>query len=174
MNQNINVCIWLPVIENNLLMLFFSSLMHLLKFLGRSCSELMIIANVFFSIHQKLTGGVMLSRNNEFIVFYRGKDFLSSELAEVLLERERLAKSLQDEEEARRKSASYFSSAETYAQPTVAGTLGETLEANSKYGTKRDENHADKMARTIEAARHADLVRKLEWKLSLVSGQDQV
>jgi len=39
----------------------------------------------FFNPHQKLTGGVMLSRNNEFIVFYRGKDFLSSELAEVLL-----------------------------------------------------------------------------------------
>ncbi|CAD6256485.1 unnamed protein product [Miscanthus lutarioriparius] len=117
---------------------------------------------------KKLTGGVMLSRNNEFIVFYRGKDFLSSELAEVLLERERLAKSLQDEEEARRKAASYFSSsAETYVQPTVAGTLGETLEANSKYGTKLDENHADKMTRTVEAARHADLVRKLEWKLSL-------
>ncbi|OQU83761.1 hypothetical protein SORBI_3005G169600, partial [Sorghum bicolor] len=117
---------------------------------------------------KKLTGGVMLSRNNEFIVFYRGKDFLSSELAEVLLERERLAKSLQDEEEARRKAASYFSSsAEKYVQPTVAGTLGETLEANSKYGTKLDENHEDKMARTVEAARHADLVRKLEWKLSL-------
>ncbi|CAD6253577.1 unnamed protein product [Miscanthus lutarioriparius] len=117
---------------------------------------------------KKLTGGVMLSRNNEFIVFYRGKDFLSSELAEVLLERERLAKSLQDEEEARRKAASYFSSsAETYVQPTVAGTLGETLEANSKYGTKLDENHADEMARTVEAARHTDLVRKLEWKLSL-------
>ncbi|CAD6253361.1 unnamed protein product [Miscanthus lutarioriparius] len=117
---------------------------------------------------KKLTGGVMLSRNNEFIVFYRGKDFLSSELAEVLLERERLAKSFQDEEEARRKAASYFSSsAETYVQPTVAGTLGETLEANSKYGTKLDENHEDKMARTVEAARHADLVRKLEWKLSL-------
>ena len=114
----------------------------------------------------------MFSRNNEFIVFYRGKDFLSSELAEVLLERERLAKSLQDEEEARRKAASYFSSsAETYVQPTVAGTLGETLEANSKYGTKLDENHADKMTRTVEAARHADLVRKLEWELSLVSDQ---
>ena len=126
----------------------------------------------FFNPHQKLTGGVMFSRNNEFIVFYRGKDFLSSELAEVLLERERLAKSLQDEEEARRKAASYFSSsAETYVQPTVAGTLGETLEANSKYGAKLDENHADKMTRTIEAARHADLVRKLEWELSLVSDQ---
>lgn len=114
----------------------------------------------------------MLSRNNDFIVFYRGKDFLCSELAEVLLERERLAKSLQDEEEARRKAASSFSSStETYVQPTVAGTLGETLEANSKYGTILDENHADKMARTVEAARHADLVRKLEWKLSLVSDQ---
>ncbi|KAJ1276086.1 hypothetical protein BS78_05G187200 [Paspalum vaginatum] len=119
---------------------------------------------------KKLTGGVMLSRNNEYIVFYRGKDFLSSELAEALLERERLAKSLQDEEEARRMAASYFSSSdEAYVepQPTVAGTLGETLEANSKYGNKLEENHADKMARTVEAARHADLVRKLEWKLSL-------
>ncbi|CAN6372673.1 unnamed protein product [Urochloa humidicola] len=117
---------------------------------------------------KKLTGGVMLSRNNDFIVFYRGKDFLSSELAEVLLERERLAKSLQDEEQARLKAASSFSSSsDAYVQPTVAGTLEETLEANSKYGSKLDENHEDKMARTVAAARHADLVRKLEWKLSL-------
>ncbi|XP_062182502.1 CRM-domain containing factor CFM3, chloroplastic/mitochondrial-like, partial [Phragmites australis] len=117
---------------------------------------------------KKLTGGVMLSRNNDFIVFYRGKDFLSSELAEVLLERERLAMSLQDEEQARLNSASSFSSnSEAYVQSTVAGTLGETLEANSKYGNKLDENHVEKMTRTVEAARHADLVRKLEWKLSL-------
>ncbi|RLM58907.1 hypothetical protein C2845_PM18G10310 [Panicum miliaceum] len=117
---------------------------------------------------KKLAGGVMLSRNNEFIVFYRGKDFLSSELAEVLLERERLAKSLQDEEQARLKAVSSFSSSiDAYVQPTVAGTLEETLEANSKYGNKLDEDHADKMARTVAAARHADLVRKLEWKLAL-------
>ncbi|CAO2146805.1 unnamed protein product [Urochloa humidicola] len=117
---------------------------------------------------KKLTGGVMLSRNNDFIVFYRGKDFLSSELAEVLLERERLAKSLQDEEQARLKAASSFSSSsDAYVQATVAGTLEETLEANCKYGSKLDENHEDKMARTVAAARHADLVRKLEWKLSL-------
>ncbi|XP_006663567.2 CRM-domain containing factor CFM3, chloroplastic/mitochondrial [Oryza brachyantha] len=117
---------------------------------------------------KKLTGGVMLSRNNDFIVFYRGKDFLSSELAEALLERERLAKSLQDEEQARLNAASSFaSSTEAPLEPTVAGTLGETLEANSKYGNKLDENFEDKMTRTVEAARHADLVRKLEWKLSL-------
>jgi len=117
---------------------------------------------------KKLTGGVMLSRNNEYIVFYRGKDFLSSELAEVLLERERLAKSIQDEEEARLKAVSSFSSSiDAYVQPTLAGTLEETLEANSKYGNKLDEDHPDKMARTVAAARHADLVRKLEWKLAL-------
>ncbi|CAN6363270.1 unnamed protein product [Urochloa humidicola] len=117
---------------------------------------------------KKLTGDVMLSRNNDFIVFYRGKDFLSSELAAVLLERERLAKSLQDEEQARLKAASSFSSSsDAYVQPTVAGTLEETLEANSKYGNKLDEDHNDKMARTVAAARHADLVRKLEWKLAL-------
>lgn len=117
---------------------------------------------------KKLTGGIMLSRNNDFIVFYRGKDFLSSELAEVLLERERLAKSLQDEEQARLKAASSFSSgSDAYVQPTVAGTLEETLEANYKYGNKLDEDHEDKMARTVAAARHADLVRKLEWKLAL-------
>ncbi|KAG8090224.1 hypothetical protein GUJ93_ZPchr0011g27074 [Zizania palustris] len=116
---------------------------------------------------KKLTGGVMLSRNNDFIVFYRGKDFLCSELAGALLEREGLAKSLQDEEQARLNAASYFSShTEGLVEPTVAGTLGETLEANSKYGNKLDDNFEDKMTRTVEAARHADLVRKLEWKLS--------
>lgn len=117
---------------------------------------------------KKLTGGVMLSRNNDFIVFYRGKDFLSPELAEKLLERERWAKSLQDEEQARLNATSSFSSrTETPVEPTVAGTLGETLEANSKYGNKLDENYENKMTRTVEAARHADLVRKLEWKLQL-------
>jgi hypothetical protein len=109
----------------------------------------------------------MLSRNNDFIVFYRGKDFLPSELAEVLLERERLVKSLQDEEQTRLNAASSISTtSEAYVQTTVAGTLGETLEASSKYGNKLD---VEKMMRTVEAARHADLMRNLEWKLSLVS-----
>nr|CAB3490174.1 unnamed protein product [Digitaria exilis] len=121
---------------------------------------------------KKLTGGVMLSRNIDFIVFYRGKDFLSSELQEVLLERERLAKSLQDEEQARLNAASSFSSSSNaYVQPSVAGTLEETLEANSKYGKQLNDGHADKMARTVAAARHADVVRKLEWKLARVSDQ---
>ncbi|KAA8548752.1 hypothetical protein F0562_000436 [Nyssa sinensis] len=52
---------------------------------------------------KKLTGGVLLSRNKDFLVFYRGKDFLSPDVAEALLEKERLAKTLQDGEERARK-----------------------------------------------------------------------
>ncbi|EMS47274.1 Chloroplastic group IIA intron splicing facilitator CRS1, chloroplastic [Triticum urartu] len=117
---------------------------------------------------KKLTGGVMLSRNNDFVVFYRGKDFLSTELEEALLERESSMKSLQDEEQARLNAKlSFTSSTEAFIESTVAGTLEETLEANSKYGNELDVNHVDKMTRTVEAAKHADLVRKLEWKLAL-------
>ena len=112
----------------------------------------------------------MLSRNNDFVVFYRGKDFLSTELSEALLERETSLKNLQGEEQARlNPTLSFASSTEAFVEPTVAGTLGETLEANSKYGNELDENHVDKMTRTVEAAKHADLVRKLEWKLAIVS-----
>jgi hypothetical protein len=78
-----------------------------------------LIIHDALSVHQKLTGGLMLSRNNDFMVFYRGKDFLSPELAEKLLERERWAKSLQDEEQARLNAASSFSSrTEAPVEPT--------------------------------------------------------
>ncbi|KAE8731900.1 hypothetical protein F3Y22_tig00002478pilonHSYRG00007 [Hibiscus syriacus] len=50
--------------------------------------------------------GMFLSRNKDFLVFYRGKNFLSADVAEALLERERLAKSLQDVEEQARLRAS--------------------------------------------------------------------
>uniref|UniRef100_A0ACD5WWF6 Uncharacterized protein n=1 Tax=Avena sativa TaxID=4498 RepID=A0ACD5WWF6_AVESA len=117
---------------------------------------------------KKLTGGVMLSRNNDFVVFYRGKDFLSTELADALLEREKSMNALLDEEQARlNPRLSFASSTKAFVEPTVAGTLGETLEANSQYGNELDENHMDKMTRTVEAAKHADLVRKLEWKLAI-------
>ncbi|ONK60599.1 uncharacterized protein A4U43_C08F20320 [Asparagus officinalis] len=125
---------------------------------------------------KKLTGGTILSRNKDYIVFFRGKDFLSPELTEALLERERMAKTLQDEEEQARLRASalVISSVEkvdemgTEVQESgTTGTLGETLEADARWGSKIDEDHANKMMRAAEAARHADLVRKLERKLFL-------
>ncbi|XP_030470015.2 CRM-domain containing factor CFM3A, chloroplastic/mitochondrial isoform X2 [Syzygium oleosum] len=116
---------------------------------------------------KNLTGGVLLSRNKDFLVFYRGKNFLSLEVTEALLERERLAKSLQDEEEQARlrASASVVPTDHMYEQPGNTGTLMETLDANKKWGKKLDEQHKEKVMMEAEITRHASLVRKLERKL---------
>ncbi|XP_072992054.1 CRM-domain containing factor CFM3, chloroplastic/mitochondrial [Typha latifolia] len=118
---------------------------------------------------KKLTGGTILSRNKDYLVFYRGKDFLSPEVTEALLERETLAKVMQDEEEKARVRAtsSIFSNIETVEEPSAAGTLVETLEADARWGNRVDDNHVNKMIKATEMARHADLVRKLERKLFL-------
>ncbi|KAK6929863.1 RNA-binding, CRM domain [Dillenia turbinata] len=123
---------------------------------------------------KKLTGGILLSRNKEFLVFYSGKDFLSSEVTEALLERERLAKTLQDEEEQARLRAStlVIPSIETTEQSGseqsgLAGTLGETLDADARWGKKLDESRREKVMREANVVRHANLVRKLERKLAL-------
>ncbi|PON53240.1 RNA-binding, CRM domain containing protein [Parasponia andersonii] len=118
---------------------------------------------------KKLTGGLLLSRNKDFLVFYRGKNFLSPEVTEALLERERLAKSLQDDEEQARLRASAIITPHTEIaeQSGTAGTLGETLDANAKWGKRLDNNHEKEMMRRAESMRHATLVRKLEKKLAV-------
>ncbi|KAF3683554.1 putative transcription factor bHLH92-like [Capsicum annuum] len=117
---------------------------------------------------KKLTGGVLLSRNKDFLVFYRGKDFLSPEVAEALLEKERLAKALQDEEEKARLRASVSLTAgvQTIYSSRAAGTLGETLDADARWGKRLDDNDKENVMREAEILRHANLVRKLEKKLA--------
>lgn len=118
---------------------------------------------------KKLTGGMLLSRNKDFLVFYRGKNFLSPEVTEALLERERLAKSLQDEEEQARLKASALvvPGIEKTEQSGTAGSLEETLDADAKWGKQLDDQHKEKVMRDAERLRHADLVRKLERKLAI-------
>lgn len=120
---------------------------------------------------QKLTGGVLLSRNKDFLVFYRGKNFLSPDVAEALLEKERLAKTFQDEEEQARLKASMLvtTSRVITDEAGVAGTLGETLDADARWGKNLDDDHKEKVLREAEMLRHANLVRKLEKKFALVS-----
>ncbi|KAI4325171.1 hypothetical protein MLD38_030590 [Melastoma candidum] len=117
---------------------------------------------------KKLTGGVLISRNKDFLVFYRGNSFLSRDVTEALVERESLAKSLQDEEEQARLRASAFvmPGVDLSMQPASAGTLGEYLNANSRYGKNLDERHREKVMVEAEISRHAKLVRKLENKLA--------
>lgn len=136
------------------------------------CSCLVEYKSLFVISVQKLTGGVLLSRNKDFLVFYRGKNFLSQEVTEALLERERLAQSLQDEEELARLRATALvmsSAIESDELVPSAGTLSETLDANAKWAKKLDKQHKEKVMKEAEIARHAELIRKLERKLSQVS-----
>ncbi|MBA0813128.1 hypothetical protein Gohar_027008, partial [Gossypium harknessii] len=91
---------------------------------------------------KKLTGGILLSKNKDFLVFYRGKNFLSADVAEALLERERFAKSLQDVEEQAR------------------------LRVSALWGKRLDDHHKEKVLKEAEILRHANLVRKLEKNLA--------
>ncbi|XP_027166756.1 CRM-domain containing factor CFM3A, chloroplastic/mitochondrial isoform X1 [Coffea eugenioides] len=117
---------------------------------------------------KNLTGGVLLSRNKDFLVFYRGKNFLSPNVAEALLEKERLAKTLQDEEEhARLRASALVTPSRVISDESgTAGTLGETLDAHARWGKKLDDDLKAKVMREAEMLRHANLVRKLETKLA--------
>lgn len=100
---------------------------------------------------------------------------MSPEVTDALRERERLAKSLQDEEEQARLRASaiIIPRTEIAEQSGTAGTLGETLDANAKWGKRLDDNHKEKVMRQAEIMRHTNLVRKLEKKLAFVSSLNQ-
>lgn len=65
-------------------------------------------------LFQQLTGGVLLSRNKEFIVFYRGKDFLPSAVSTAIEER-------RNSEIARQKHNSYNSLTEAIAATSSVG-----------------------------------------------------
>ncbi|KAL0376719.1 UNVERIFIED_CONTAM: CRM-domain containing factor CFM3A, chloroplastic/mitochondrial [Sesamum calycinum] len=116
----------------------------------------------------KINWGMLLSRNKDFLVYYRGKDFLSPDVAEALLEKERLAKALQDEEEqARLRALALIApTVDETDESGTAGTLKETLDADTRWGKRLDDDHKEKVMREAEVLRHANLVRKLENKLA--------
>uniref|UniRef100_A0A1J3G9V0 Chloroplastic group IIA intron splicing facilitator CRS1, chloroplastic n=1 Tax=Noccaea caerulescens TaxID=107243 RepID=A0A1J3G9V0_NOCCA len=119
---------------------------------------------------KRLTGGMLLSRNKDFLVFYRGKSFLTPEVAEALVEKERLVRTFQDEEEQARlraSSALLAPSIKPNQNLVATGTLGETLDATSKWGKNLDDDdHVEQVKQEAERLRSANLVRKLEKKLA--------
>ncbi|KAF6170600.1 hypothetical protein GIB67_017849 [Kingdonia uniflora] len=117
----------------------------------------------------KLTGGTLVSRNKDYIVFYRGNDFLSLAVTDVLVNRHKLVELQQVEEEKARQRASsalIVSNAKSSKGPLVAGTLAETMAANSRWGNQPSSEEIEKMRRDFSLARHASLVRYLEKKLT--------
>ncbi|KAF5458827.1 hypothetical protein F2P56_022828 [Juglans regia] len=118
---------------------------------------------------KKLTGGTLVSRNKEYIVFYRGNDFLPPSVTEALKERRKLADLQQDEEDHARQRALALieSKAKASKGPLVAGTLAETMAATSRWGNQPTGEDVQKMIRDSALTRHALLVRYLQSKLAL-------
>ncbi|CAL2274670.1 unnamed protein product [Prunus armeniaca] len=122
---------------------------------------------------KRLTGGTLLSRNKDFIVFYRGNDYLPSVVTGVLEERRKLRDLQQDEEEQARQMASEYvvSNSKASEGQFVAGTLAETMAATTHWRNQLTIDKVKKMRRDSTFARHASLVRHLEKKLALAKGK---
>ncbi|KAI3944177.1 hypothetical protein MKW98_016407 [Papaver atlanticum] len=117
---------------------------------------------------KNLTGGTLLSRNKDYIVFYRGNDFLSPDITSALVEREKLAELSQDEEEQARLRASSLivSKSKVSQNPLVAGTLAESLAANSRWANQPSSKEMEEMKRKLALDKHISLVKYLEKKLT--------
>ncbi|KAF5950284.1 hypothetical protein HYC85_012277 [Camellia sinensis] len=120
-----------------------------------------------------LTGGTLLSRNKDYIVFYRGNDFLPPAVTKTLAEAQKLAALQQDEEDQAHWKASTLIHSNTKANNglLVAGTLAETMAATSQWGNQPSSQDIEKMKRDAAVSRHASLVRYLEKKLALAKGK---
>jgi len=81
------------------------------------------------SLLQQLTGGVLLSRDTEFIMFYRGKDFLPSAVSTAIEER-------RNSEVGKQKQSSDDSSMDTTLAPPLRvarlASVDELSEATAK------------------------------------------
>ncbi|XP_057500066.1 CRM-domain containing factor CFM3, chloroplastic/mitochondrial-like [Actinidia eriantha] len=121
-----------------------------------------------------LTGGTLLSRNKDYIVFYRGNDFLPPVVRETMVEAQEETALQQDEEDQARWKASTLIHSNT-EEPSevrlVAGTLAETMAATSRWGKQPNSQDIEKMMRDSALERHAALVRYLEKKLTLAKGK---
>ncbi|CAI9100598.1 OLC1v1037727C1 [Oldenlandia corymbosa var. corymbosa] len=120
-----------------------------------------------------LTGGTLVSRNKEYIVFYRGNDFLTTNVTQALMETEKRSGSQHDEEEKAREKALVLlnSNIKTAKGPLVAGTLSETQAATSRWANRPSNEELEKMMREAAVARHASLVKFLENKLAIAKGK---
>ncbi|KAM0876693.1 hypothetical protein ACQ4PT_036017 [Festuca glaucescens] len=118
---------------------------------------------------KKLTGGVLVSRNKEYIIFYRGNDFVTPKVRQVLVEQQQQAISQQDQEELARlkASASITPISSALKNPLVAGTLAETREATSRWGDSLNDELRKKENNRLILAKHTSLLKNMKRKLIL-------
>ncbi|CAK9138371.1 unnamed protein product [Ilex paraguariensis] len=119
---------------------------------------------------KNLTGGVLLLRNKFFIVIYRGKDFLPSQVANLVVERELELKRCQFHEEAARLKAveTFCVTDEPSLNTSIIGTLSEFQDIQSECGDLKVGNRGVEVQLEAEKERLEKELRKQEHKLFII------
>lgn len=120
---------------------------------------------IFF---QHLTGGVLILRNKYLIILYRGKDFLSDEVADMVDDRERLLRRYQHFEETKREGDIEIlevTNGKQSEEKCKTGTLLEFQELQRRFGEMETRN----LETEAEKAKVEKEVKSQERKLSIVS-----
>ncbi|CAN1774159.1 CRM-domain containing factor CFM3, chloroplastic/mitochondrial [Linum perenne] len=120
---------------------------------------------------KRLTGGTLLSRNKEFIVFYRGNDFLPPAVMETLKERQKLNLHQHVEEEEQVRRMAPLNIRTTQLPAAVAGTLAETVAATSRWGKQPSSEDLEEMMRGSDVAKISSLLKYLQNKLAIAKGK---
>lgn len=114
---------------------------------------------------KRLTGGTLLARDKEYIVFSRGKDFLPPSVQVVLEERDRMAKSLQEEEERLRIGGR--KRALEVVEPSKAGTLEEAMETRASWEAWQNSDEARRERIAARKAKRAQATDRIRSKMRL-------
>lgn len=125
---------------------------------------------VFFSIMQRLTGGVLLLRNKFYIILFRGKDFLPTGVATSVAERELKLKKWQlCEEDARQKASESIPLAdEPSLTSSKTGTLSDFHEIQTEHRNLDMGNKGANLQVEAERERLRKELRKQERRLFIV------
>uniref|UniRef100_A0A1J3F321 Chloroplastic group IIA intron splicing facilitator CRS1, chloroplastic n=1 Tax=Noccaea caerulescens TaxID=107243 RepID=A0A1J3F321_NOCCA len=121
---------------------------------------------------KRLTRGVLVSRNKDYIVFYRGNDFMPPAVAEALTERQKeITEVLQTKEDRVREMAStrvtltLTSQGKSSKTQLLAGTLAETIAASSRWAPEASSVDIEELKRESASIKRAALIRDLEIRL---------
>ncbi|KAJ0263055.1 CRS1 / YhbY [Hirschfeldia incana] len=119
---------------------------------------------------KRLTRGVLVSRNKEYIVFYRGNDFMPPAVSEALSERQKeITEVLQSKEDQLRETAStrvtLVSQSKPPKTPLLAGTLAETIAASSRWAPEASSIDVEELKRESASIKRAALIRDLDLRL---------
>ncbi|EOA28459.1 hypothetical protein CARUB_v10024668mg [Capsella rubella] len=119
---------------------------------------------------KRLTRGILVSRNKEYIVFYRGNDFMPPAVAEALTERQKeITEVLQTKEDQAREMAStrvtLTSQGKSPKTQLLAGTLAETIAASSRWAPDASTVDIEELKRESASIKRTALIRDLELRL---------